>query len=173
MSNATTVLQGLAGVYGPVQEAIFAIATLLGAILFVVAILRLRRANATGDTPAPAFAAFAASIFLFSISQMMTKTTQSFLPGASPLQGMAYTHPSGSLLQVFAQTAVGAIVILGWIGSLTGLYMFSEVGGRQSNPMLAIKLLIGGALAVNIVRVIAAATSTLHLGTGWESTLGI
>ncbi len=173
MPSSTNILQNFAGIYAPLQAFVFSVATFLAAILAVVGLLRLRAANRTGDSPARAFATFAASVFLFSIASVMTRASETFAGSSSPLEAMAYSHPSGSATAIFVQVAVGMIVLLGWVAGAAGLYQISEIGGNKSNPGLAAKLLVGGALAVNFVQVAGAITAQLGLGTGWISQFGL
>ncbi len=173
MPNGIQMLQNFAGIYGSIQALIFSLSLLFGAVLFLAGLMKLRKVSANGDSPGSGFAFLISSTFLFSLASTMTAATQSMFSGATPMEGLAYTSPSGSAIAVLAQVAVGLLTILGWVAGFSGLYQISHFGGHQANPGLAIKLCAGGAMAVNFVRFAGAITGTLGIGTGWESTLGL
>lgn len=171
--SAITMMQNFARIYGPLQTAVFSFALLAGAIMGLVSLMKLRQANNTGQSPLPAFLFMVGGSFFFSFDWWMTRATHSFFPGATPLSGLAYTHPSGNPAAVLAQVAVGMIVILGWCAAFRGGYLLFSISNRGEGFASALKFLLGAVFAINFVAFAAGFTTLLGIGTGWESTLGL
>lgn len=174
MVSGLQMIQNFASTYGAMQNVIMVIAYLTGTFCGINGFMKINGAAQHQNTYREAFAWLLTGSFLLSMGWAMTQATETFFSGANPLTAMAYQSPSGNAAQILAQAAVGLIVLLGWATGIRGLWLMFIGGAKGKDTFYtgAVHLLSGG-IAVNIIMFIGAITTTLGIGTGWESTLGL
>lgn len=167
------MIQNFAAVYPAVESFLDVLAGAIGTVMGFIGFMGVMRAGKQHESPKEGFAWIGGGAVMLEVTWAMRTATQTFFPGAQPLNAMAYAHPSGNAAQVLAQASVGLVIILGIAAGMRGIWMLHGVSKGRDTFWPGVTLILSGGLAVNIVMVVGAITTQMGLGTGWESTLGL